>query len=191
VKEIIGGIAALLTVFSYIAYYRDILRGATRPHTYSWTLWGLLTTLLVALQIKGGAGPGAWITITAGLLCFGVVFLSIKHGNRDITWSDKIVAVLSLIAMGLWLGVNQPVVALVFAIIADLLAFVPTVRKSWNKPETETLSFYVTNTFRFTLGLAALDSFTFLSSAWQIVWLVGNALFAAMLVYRRKILARK
>ncbi len=46
-KEIIGGIAVALTFIAYIPYYRDILKGKTRPHIYSWSLWGLLTVLIV------------------------------------------------------------------------------------------------------------------------------------------------
>ena len=55
-KGVIGGIAVFLTFAAYVPYYRDIIRGKTHPHVYSWSLWGLLTVLLVALQIKGGAG---------------------------------------------------------------------------------------------------------------------------------------
>src|ERR1044072_3798045 len=70
-KAVIGVIAVVLTFIAYIPYYRDILNGKTRPHIYSWSLWGLLTILLVALQIKGGAGPATWVTAAAGLLCIG------------------------------------------------------------------------------------------------------------------------
>lgn len=98
-KEIVGSIAVILTFVSYIPYYRDILRGKTRPHIYSWSLWGLLTILLVALQIRGGAGPAVWVTTSAGLLCLGVVFLSLKNGKKDITTSDTITAILSLVAI--------------------------------------------------------------------------------------------
>src|SRR3990167_367631 len=102
-KNIMGIIAVALTFIAYIPYYRDILKGKTRPHIYSWSLWGLLTILLVALQIKGGAGVATWITAAAGLLCIGVVVLSLKNGKKDITTSDTVVAILSLAAIGFWL----------------------------------------------------------------------------------------
>src|SRR3990167_9859064 len=120
IKEIIGAITVALTFIAYIPYYRDILRGKTHPHIYSWSLWGLLTVLIVALQIKGGAGPAVWVTIAAGLLCLGVVILSIRRGKRDITIADTITAILSLISIVLWLLINQPVVALLFAVTADM-----------------------------------------------------------------------
>ncbi len=188
-REVIGGIAVFLTFVAYVPYYRDILKGKTHPHVYSWSLWGLLTILLVALQIKGGAGPATWVTAAAGLLCIGVVFLSLKNGKKDITTSDTITAILSLIAIGFWLIADQPIVSIILVIVADLLAFIPTVRKSWHKPHSETLSLYVTNAIRFFLALAAVETYTFLSTSWIIFWAIGNALFSTMLVIRRKQIA--
>ncbi|MEO8581694.1 MAG: hypothetical protein ABI425_03885 [Patescibacteria group bacterium] len=141
-KQIISALAVCLTFAAYVPYYRDILKGKTHPHIYSWSLWGLLTVLLVALQIKGGAGAATWVTAAAGVLCLGVVVLSLKDGKKGITTSDTITALLSLTAIGFWLIADQPVVSIILVIFADGLAFIPTVRKSWHKPYTETLSLY-------------------------------------------------
>lgn len=185
-KELIGGIAVVLTFLAYIPYYRDILKGKTRPHIYSWSLWALLTVLLVALQIEGGAGPATWVTAAAGLLCIGVVIFSLKNGKRDITKSDTVVAILSLGAIFFWLIVDQPIISIILVILADMFAFVPTVRKSFNDPYSETLSLYVTNALRFGLALLAVEQYTFLSSSWIVAWICGNAGLALLLVVRRK-----
>ncbi|MES2970967.1 MAG: hypothetical protein V4702_01435 [Patescibacteria group bacterium] len=185
-KEIIGGVAVVLTFLSYIPYFKDILKGKTHPHIYSWILWGLLTIIIFALQISDNAGPGAFVTLFAGLMCLTVVILSLKYGKRDIVFSDKVVFVLTLVAIGLWLIAKQPVLSIILVTIADILAFIPTVRKSWNKPHTETLSLYVTNTLRFILILFALNTYTLLTALWVVVWIVANALFSTMLIVRRK-----
>jgi hypothetical protein len=186
IKQALSVIAVVLTFLAYIPYYRDIVRGKTHPHIYSWALWALLTVLIVALQIKGNAGSAIYVTASAGLLCIGVIVLGLKHGKRDITTSDTIVAILGLIAIGFWLIIGQPIISIVLVVIADLLAFVPTVRKSWHKPYSETLSLYATNTLRFTLALLAVKEYTILSSLWLAVWVLANGLFSVMLVIRRK-----
>jgi hypothetical protein len=185
IKQLVSVIAVALTFIAYIPYYRDILRGKTHPHIYSWSLWGLLTVLIVALQIKGGAGAATYVTGAAGLLCFGVIILGYKHGKRDITTSDTVVAILALIAIAFWLFAKQPVTSIVLVVIADVLAFVPTVRKSWSKPHSETLSLYITNTLRFALALFAVKQYTILSALWLAVWVVANGLFSVMLIVRR------
>lgn len=190
-KEILGITAIVLTFVSYIPYIRDILKRKTHPHVYSWGLWGFLTLIIFALQISDNAGPGAFVTLGAGAMCLLVIILSLKYGKRDITTSDTVVLILTLIAIGFWLGAKQPITAIILITIADLLAFVPTVRKSWNKPYTETLSLYVTNTFRFILALLALEVYSLLTSLWVIAWITANALFALMLIVRRKQLSKK
>jgi hypothetical protein len=185
-KEIIGAVAVILTFAAYVPYYRDILSGKTRPHIYSWSLWGLLTILLVALQIRGGAGPATWVTVSAGLLCLGVVVLSLRNGKKDITVTDTIVAGLSLMAIGFWLIADQPIISMLLVIAADLLAFIPTVRKSYHHPYAETLSLYVTNTLRFSLALFAVENYTFLSTSWLAAWALGNGLFSLMLFTWRR-----
>lgn len=190
IKQYISLIAVILTFISYIPYYRDILRNKTQPHIYSWSLWGLLTILIVALQIKGGAGSATYVTATAGLLCIGVVILGLKNGKRDITKSDTVVAILGLIAIGFWLIVKQPVVSIILIVVADILAFIPTVRKSWHKPHSETLSLYITNTFRFFLAFLAIKEYTILSSLWLVVWIIVSGLFSIMLVLRRKAISK-
>lgn len=185
-KEILGIVATILTFVAYVQYIRDILRGKTHPHLYSWGLWGILTFLVVALQIKDGAGPAVFVTIAAGLMCVSVVFLSIKNGKKFITLSDTIVAILALLAIAFWLIVDQPVISIILAVTADYLAFIPTVRKSWSRPHTETLSLYLTNTIRFTVALLAVKNYTILTSLWLIAWVIGNGLFSIMIIVRRK-----
>lgn len=181
-------IAVFLTFIAYIPYYRDIIKGKTHPHIYSWTLWGLLTVLIVALQIKGGAGWSTLVTAAAGLLCIGVIILGLKKGKKDITTSDTVTAILALAAIGFWLIADQPVISIILGVVADMLAFYPTVRKSWNKPHTETLSLYATNAFRFVLASIALENYTFLAALWPMTWAVGNGLFAVMLIVRRRMI---
>lgn len=188
-KEVIGIVAVILTFVSYIPYFRDILKGKTHPHIYSWALWCLLTGIIFILQISDGAGPGAFISLGAGLMCTVVIALSLKYGKRDITLFDKVASFLALVAIGLWLIANQPVLSIILITIADMLAFLPTVRKSWMKPHTETLSLFVTNTFRFTLALFALDNYSILTALWPAAWVVANALFSLLLIVRRQQLA--
>lgn len=185
-KEAIGLIAAVLVVAGYVPYIRDILRGKTHPHIFSWSLWGLLTVVIFGIQISHHAGPGSFVTLAAGALCLVVLLLSLKRGTKDIVFSDKVVFVLAILTIILWLFAKQPLLAIILASIADLLAFIPTVRKSWHKPFSETLSLYQMNTLRFALAILALEQFTLITAVWPAMWAICNGLFALMLIYRRR-----
>lgn len=186
-KTIIGSVAVLLTFIGYIPYTRDIIAGKTKPHLYSWLLWGIVTSIVFALQLSGNAGVGAFVTLAAALMCFVVIALGIRHkSTSEITASDKIFLAMAFITLGVWLIAKQPVSSVVLATSIDLLGFAPTIRKSWNRPHTETLSFYYLNTLRFILATFSLSTYTIITALYPIVWLLANGLFAIMLLVRRK-----
>lgn len=187
IKTIIGITAVLLTFVGYIPYFRDIFKGKTIPHVYSWFLWGFVTFIAFALQVSDNAGPGAFVSFAAAIMCSGVFLLGIqKKGQRDITFSDKIFLLLAFISLLAWLVAKQPVVSVLLVTLTDLLGFAPTIRKSWDKPYTETLSFYLLNTFRFSLAVASLSRYTIVTTLYPLSWLLANGLFAFMLIVRRR-----
>lgn len=188
-KPLLGTIAVMLTFLGYVPYIRDILKNKTTPHLYSWFLWGFVTALAFALQIADNAGPGAFITLAAALLCGVVLILSlVKKGGHDIKPIDGFFLLLAFISFGLWVVAKQPVISAILTTITDLLGFLPTIRKSWNKPWSETLSFYWANTFRFGLAMFALNRYTIMTALYPLSWLLANGLFGVMLVMRRKVI---
>ncbi len=186
VKNIIGIIAVILVFIGYIPYLRDVIKGKTIPHIYSWFLWGFVSTIAFALQISDNAGIGAFVTLAAAIMCTLVAVLSFKHkGKWDITLIDTLFLLLAFISLGIWLFAKQPVVSIILTTTTDILGFVPTVRKSWNRPYSETLSLYSLNTFRFGLAIIAIQNYSIITTLYPIVWLLANGLFALMLILRR------
>ena len=186
-KTLVGLIAVALTLLAYIPYIVDILKEKTRPHLYSWLLWAIVTTIVFALQITNHAGAGSYTTLTSALICFLVISISLKKDiKNDITRSDKIFLTLALTSLAVWLVAKQAILSAILATTTDLLAFIPTIRKSWNDPHSETISTYYLNTLRFVLVLYALNQYTVITSLYPISWLFINGLFAIMLKVRRK-----
>jgi hypothetical protein len=191
-KNILGFVATALVFIGYVPYLRDIIKGKTKPHIYSWFLWSIVTFIVFALQVSGGAGSGAFVTLAAALSCFAVIILGFVYKSIfEIVWIDTVFLVLTILALGLWLIAKQPVLSTILTTTIDLLAFAPTVRKSWNKPYSETLVFYYLNTFRFGLAAVALQKYSVVTALYPITWLITNGLFALMLVMRRKQIALK
>lgn len=184
-KVIIGIITVVLGVVGYIPYFRDIIKGKTKPHVYTWFVWGSITLVIFALQVSDAAGPGAWVTLVAGLLSLSIFILGMRQGDKDITKSDTLFFIAALIALGLWLLAEQPVVAMILLVTVGMLGFVPTIRKSWNKPHTETISTYAINSFRHGLSFAALANYSILTGLFPVAWSIANGLFVVLLLVRR------
>ena len=149
-KEILSFVAVVLTFTGYVPYIRSILAKRTKPHIYSWFIWTLDSFIIFGLQFTHGAGTGSFVAFSAGL-CAGTVFLlSLRDKHKqDITKSDKVFFVLALVALVLWLFAKEPILSTVLIMAVDVLGFFPTVRKTWYKPHSEELAFYVINFLRF------------------------------------------
>ena len=189
-KNILGVVAVLLTFVGYVPYLRDVIKGTTVPHLYSWFLWAFVTAIAFALQLSDQAGMGAFVTLAAAIMCGAVLVLGMFGKSKvEITTTDTLFLLAAFVALGLWLFAKQPVLSAILTTLIDLFGFAPTIRKSWNKPYTETLSFYYLNTLRFGLAVLSLQRYTIVTALYPVAWMFGNGLFALFLVIRRKQLA--
>lgn len=185
-KEVASGLAIILIVIGYAPYIRDTVSGKTKPHIFSWLIWTIVTSVIYALQVSAGAGAGSWVTLGLVFLLLIILLLSIKNGSSVIKKIDVLFFILALLAIPLWLIVDQPVFSIILLSSIDMLAFVPTIRKSWEDPYSETLSLYVVTTFRHVLGVYALAQYNIITALFPVTWIVANALLSVILVIRRK-----
>ena len=179
-------VAVVLTFVGYVPYVSDILKGKTKPHSFTWFVWAFVGGIVFALQVFGGAGVGSWSILAGTVICVVIFFLSLRIGKKDIQHSDIVFLGLSLVALFLWLVVKQPVWSIILITAVDFTAFVPTVRKSWNNPHTETLFTYEIFVLRHGLSVFALQQINILTALNPIAWVFANLLFSMILVVRRK-----
>lgn len=187
-KEIIGIISAVLVFVAYVPYLRDIFKGKTKPHPYSWFVWGLTTVIIFALQVSHGAGAGAYPTFASAAMGFFVCALGLRNGKKDITRMDTAFLIVALLSIPIWLFADQPTLSMILLVAIDMLSFGPTVRKAWNKPEGETLSTWIISGVRHILSIVAIQTYSLLTLFNPVVWAIANLAFGLMLVLRRRIL---
>ncbi|MBS0359095.1 MAG: hypothetical protein JSS53_07490 [Proteobacteria bacterium] len=189
-KLIFAGIALLVTIIQYGTYIIDIFHGKTRPHAFSWFVWGLPCGIVFAAQFLDGGGAGTWTTAMTAVLCTVIFVLSLFYGEKKITkldWASLFVALFSII---LWVLVKDPLGSVILITIIDVLGFAPTVRKSIQKPYEETLNTYVTGGLKWMLALFALSNFSLTVWIYPVAMLIANWGFAGMLLVRRISLAK-
>ncbi|HAQ02710.1 TPA: hypothetical protein DCS03_01025 [Candidatus Nomurabacteria bacterium] len=190
-KILISIITIILMFVGYIPYIKDTINNKTIPHTFTWLIWVFTVGITFALQVKGGAGIGSLVTLVLFIVCFYIFILGLYKKNKDITWLDIIFLIFSLIALLLWLVAKQPVLSIVIIVIVDVLAFVPTIRKSWNNPHSETLSLFEIVTIRHALSIFALQQYNILTYLSPVASTLANLIFVIILIVRRKKLLKK
>jgi hypothetical protein len=182
--------SVVLSVLQYAPYIRGILLNKIKPHVFSWFIWGLPCGIIFAAQLTQGGGMGTWATAATTAFCTGIFLLSFKHGEKSITLIDWISLGLALIAIFLWMETHDPLLSVVLITLADILGFIPTVRKSIAKPHEEGISAYAGSVVKWIFSMVALDSFSLTTTLYPIAMIVCGALQVVLLVWRRKVLAK-
>ena len=181
--------ATTLLVIAYIPYITNILRNNTRPHPYSWFISGSLTFIAFLIQLTHGGGVGViptFIGSMAGLLVFA---LSLSNSHRpQITKSDTLFLLAAIIAACVWLIAKQPLASVILLSVIDVLAFVPTVRKSWKHPEQETALYYYLDAARFTFAVLALQHYSAVTVLYPACTVIADCLHGTYILIRRKML---
>lgn len=188
IKNIYSFVAILLTLIGYIPYIKDTVKGKTTPHAFTWFTFGLATAFTFALQLSAGAGVGSFVTLVISISVFTIFILSLFKGEKNITLSDKIFFILALLALAFWVIAKQPIISAILLSTINILAFIPTIRKSWNKPFSETLSTYIVNASRYVLGLLALEHYNIITYLFPLSATIITFSFVIILITRRNIL---
>ena len=151
-------------------YLRDTLRGTTKPNRVTWLLWAVAPLLAAAVELDEGVGLRALPTLMIGFMPL-LVFAASFH-NAAAVWQvrriDYACGAMSVVGTAVWLVTRNGVLAISAAILADFLAGIPTVMKSWTNPETETVYSYIGAVISMTVVLLTIQHWTFDVAAFPI-----------------------
>jgi hypothetical protein len=190
-KEIFTAIGIGFMALSYVIYIYSIFKGDTRPHPFSWFIWGLLTAIAYVAQISDGGGIGSTITLISSIITFFIAGIGyIKRENIIISKSDKWAFVLSLLAIPLWLITDTPLWSVILITLIDFAGFYPTFRKTWNAPEQESLMSYALGGFKHFFTILALENYSIITALFPASLVLTNFALIAMALYKRKTLSK-
>ncbi|HNV96934.1 MAG TPA: hypothetical protein PKL13_01290 [bacterium] len=182
-------VGAFVGLIFTIPYIKETIKGNTKPNRVSWLLWSIAPTIGTVASISNGVGWSALPVFMSGFIPFLVFIVSFI--NKNSYWKlekfDYLCGLFSVLALIFWAITKQPIIAIVFAILSDFSAAIPTLKKSWKYPETETVSAYVGGLFSAFTGFTAVKFWNFLEIAFLIYLVIMNiALIFAIL--RKKII---
>ena len=142
VKSLLATFIAILTVYCFFPYLRDVLKGNTKPHIYTWIIFTITSSVGFASNLYGHGGLASIPLGIVILFNATIVLLSIKHGTKDINFKDKILMFLAAVSIIIWYVFNNPFLSVFMATLVDALGYFPTFRKTWSEPGSETKSFW-------------------------------------------------
>lgn len=184
-KEEFAIIAALLAIAGNVPYLIEIVKGRVQPHAYTWFVWSIVSGVVFFGQVAKGAGIGALPTAASEIFTIIIFFFSLKYGFKHITKTDTVFLVVALLGIIPWILTKDPTLSVIIVVAIDVIAFVPTLRKAWVEPKTESPILYFTNVVRHVLALFSLEAYNVATMLHSIAMITTNTLMTAILAISR------
>lgn len=183
-------VGAAAQVFGIYLYIKDIFHGQTKPNLATWTLWFVAPMVATAAALSKGVRWSVLPLFLAGFGPLAVIVASIfnKRSYWHLRKLDYICAALSVAALLLWVATKDANLAIIFALLSDGLAGLPTVIKSYYYPETETALTYQLGIFSAVLSFFAIKLWVFAAYSLPIYLILMNGtLTMAAFVGKKKL----
>ncbi len=176
IKEILVVIASLLALVGNIPYLRDVVKGKVQPHPYTWFVWSIVSCVVFFGQVAKGAGMGAIPTGVSEIFTLIIFLFSLKYGFKNPPKIDKYFLALALFGLIPWIISKDPTISVITVVSIDLIAFIPTLRKTYRYPKSETPLLYGTNVLRHFLILETLGAYNIATMLHSISMIITNSI---------------
>jgi hypothetical protein len=182
--------ATLIGTIAWVPYLKDLLSRKTQPHVYSWLVWAITLGTGAFGTWYGGGGWGALNIMVGFLFAVGIFLFSLKHGTKNVTRSDSIVLMAALLAIVVSWRLRQPLLLVVMASAIDFLGYLPSYRKSFDDPWSETLSSWAAFAVSNVCSLLALLEYNWLTTVYLGTLAVANTLQFLICLLRRPLVPK-
>lgn len=186
-------VGALINIHGSGTYAYNTLKGRTKPNRVSFFLWALAPLIAFTAQITEGAGWASLMTFMVGfgpLLIFIASFVN-KEASWKITKLDIFCGVVSVLALVLWLVTGTGTVAVIFSILADGIAAIPTLVKSYEFPETEHPSVFRNGAISAAITLLTITEWTFVNYGFALYIFIICLILYALIRFKLGLLISK
>ncbi|HFD32324.1 MAG TPA: hypothetical protein ENJ28_06420 [Gammaproteobacteria bacterium] len=190
-KETFSALAIILTFVAFFPYIRSVLKNKTKPHVFSWIIWGLTTFIVFLAQLEGGGGLGAWpIGLSGAITIYIAVLAYQKKSDISVTKTDWCFFLSALASIPVWIFSSDPLWTVIILTTVDLLGFGPTVRKAYSHPFDENMTVFIIFTCRNLAAIIALETYSPTTVTFPAAIALACAMLALMIAYRRRILSK-
>lgn len=181
-KETLAIIAATLAIAGNVPYLIDVIKKKVQPHPYTWLIWSIVSCIIFFGQVAKGAGIGALPTAAAEVFTIIIFFFSLKYGFKHIRKIDTVFLIVALLGIIPWVLTKDPTISVIVAVSIDLVAFIPTIRKTYANPRTESPVLYGANVFRHILMLFSLQAYNVATMLHSIVMILVNTAMTGIIL---------
>jgi hypothetical protein len=179
-------VALVIDFLGGINYLVYTIQGKVKPNRISWFLWGIIPLIAFIAQVKQGVGLQSLFTLVIGLtplLVFFATFMN-KKSSWKITKLDITCGGISVLGLILWIFTGVGNIVIFFSILADLMAALPTVVKSYYSPESENYLVYLATMIASGIILLTIRGWNFQTYGYPLYVFVICIIFVLLIKFK-------
>lgn len=189
-KIVLSIFATVIAAAAFLPYLRDIFSLKTKPHAYTWLIWAITQGTAVFGIWYGGGGWGVLNLIVGTLLVVVVFLFSLKYGTKNITKSDTAIFIAALSAIVVWWQLDKPLISVMMVSVIDVIGYIPSFRKSYLEPWSETLVTWILFSVSNILAILALKEYNLLTVTYLVAITTANIAFILVCFFRRQFITK-
>jgi len=183
-----GSVSALLIIVSGVPYMWDIYTGKVeRPVVTSWILWLVIGVILLVSSYTAGASLATTLpAMVAGVLNPAIiVYLSWRYGSYTLNRVDKACILVCIITISVWQITDSALLGIIGGILADAIAAIPQIIKSWKDPSDEPVFPWTMFCFASSINFLAIDVWILEMWVYPLYMTAGSLLICIPIILHR------
>ncbi len=185
-KTLLGALAIGIELISYLIYFIGIYQGKTKPHAFTWLVWGVLNTVGFAAVLTSGGEAVAWILGINAVTNFTIAGIGFWQRNIEYDTYDWLALAGAFAGIFLWWFTKNAVYAVILISLSDSVGLLPTFRKAYKKPYDENGTSFTIGIFYYILAIFALTSFSVTTVLYPTAIIVVDVSLIILIYLRRR-----
>ncbi len=184
-REFLVFVAVILAIVGNVPYLKNVLQKKIQPHPYTWLVWSIVSAVTFFGQLMKGGGIGSIPAGVAEAFTIVIFLFSLRYGFKNIMKKDTYFLIFALLGLIPWALTNDPTISVITVVSIDVIAFIPTLRKTWQYPRTETPILYAMNVLRHLLTLFSLQTYNIATTLHSIAMIAINSLMTVFIARKK------
>ena len=184
---IFGILAAASSVTAICFYVSSILRHETKPNRATWIIWNITNIILLTSYFSVGARATIFLPVVYFINALIVLFLSFRYAVSSWSRLDFLTIFIAGCSLLVWFITKNPLTALLMNLTMDASGYLPTIKKAYIEPSSESRLAWSLIFLGTCFNLFAINHFSFGIIIYPIVMFSMNGIMIGTLLYRRNI----
>lgn len=179
-------LGVLVSILGTTIYIKATLKGEIKPNKLSFLIVSFAPLIVYFSQISQGVGIQSLMALLSGLTPLSIFIASFynKKAYWKLTTFDFICAGLSILGLIFWQITKIGNLAIAFSILADFLATLPIIVKSFKYPETEKALPWLAQSFIGGITLLTITDWRFEQFGFPLYFLISQFIIYAFTQFK-------